>query len=166
LAKKKAAHVEVSSSSSPPPASLSGVETIVAALSELENDIDGLYIQAEEMKKRIMAHSNDEVEKLKQQIITLANEEAKRIVDSAKVEADSESEKIAELGRASVARIKKNIDSSFDRAVDSIVRAVLGETAAANTAAETTPKPETKEIKSTAPAKIKRYTSDGKLVAS
>jgi V/A-type H+-transporting ATPase subunit G/H len=161
LAKEKTAHVEISH----PPASLSGVETIVAALSQLENDIDGLYIRAEEMKKRMMAHSNEEVEKLKQQIIALANEEAKKIVDSAKAEADSESEKIAELGRASVAGIKKNINSSFDRAVDSIVRTVLGETMTPTTTTATS-KPEAKEIKSTPPAKIKKYTSDGKLVAS
>ncbi len=162
MAKEKTAHVEV-----PPAASLSEVETIVAALSQLENDIDALYVHAEEMRKRIMAHSNEEIEKLKQQIITLANEEAKRIVDSAKQEADAESEKIAELGRANVAGIKKNINSSFDRAVDSIVKTVLGETTTPTSTTQT--KSEAKEAKSTQqqqPPKIKRYTSDGKPVAS
>jgi V/A-type H+/Na+-transporting ATPase subunit G/H len=149
LAKEKTAHVEV-----PPATSLSAVETIVTALSALENDIDGLYVRAEEMKKRIMAHSNEEVEKLKQQITMLANEEAKKIVDSAKAEADAESEKIAEMGRASVAGIKKNINSSFDRAVDSIVKTVLGDTTPAAAAKA--------EAKSTQPAKIKKYTADGK----
>jgi V/A-type H+/Na+-transporting ATPase subunit G/H len=152
LAKEKTAHVEV-----PPATSLSAVETIVTALSALENDIDGLYVRAEEMKKRIMAHSNEEVEKLKQQITALASDEAKKIVDSAKVEADAESEKIAGMGRASVAGIKKNINSSFDRAVDSIVKTVLGDT----TPAATTTKAESK---STQPAKIKKYTADGKPI--
>jgi F0F1-type ATP synthase membrane subunit b/b' len=101
-----------------------------------------------------MAHSNEEVEKLKQQITMLANEEAKKIVDSAKAEADAESEKIAEMGRASVAGIKKNINSSFDRAVDSIVKTVLGDTTPAAAAKA--------EAKSTQPAKIKKYTADGK----
>lgn len=99
------------------------------------------------MKKRIMAHSNEEVEKLKQQVIAMANEEAKKIVDSARAEAEAESEKIGELGRANVANLKKNINTSFDAAVDSIVRTVLG---------DITP------VKATQPAKGKKYTQDGK----
>ena len=82
------------------------------------------------MKKRIMAHSNEEVEKLKQQVIAMANEEAKRIVDNARTEAEAESEKIGETGRANVANLKKNINSSFDVAVDSVIRTVLGDTSA------------------------------------
>jgi V/A-type H+-transporting ATPase subunit G/H len=133
LAKEKTAHAtEVHQ-----PTSHSAVETIVSALSELENDIDGLYARAEEMKKRIMAHSNEEVEKLKQQVAAMANEEAKRIVDSARAEAEAESEKINEAGRATVANLKKNINSSFDAAVDSIVRTVLGDTTQAAKAAPT-----------------------------
>jgi len=150
LAKEKTAHVEV-----PPSTSLSAVETIVTALSGLENDIDGLYVRAEEMKKRIMAHSNEEVEKLKQQITALANEEAKKIVDSAKAEADAESEKIAEMGRVNVAGIKKNINSSFDRAVESIVKTVLG---------DTTPTPVAKGSSTGSTAKIKKYNADGKPI--
>ena len=163
---KTATHVEAPTASASSP---SGVETIVAALTQLENDIDVMYVHAEEMKKRIMAHSNEEVERLKQQIIDLANEEATKIVDSAKAEADAESEKIGELGRASIAGIKKNIKSSFDRAVDNIVRTVLGETITTTTTTPAAASP--KEAKSTAvtqqqqpPPKIKRYTSDGKPV--
>jgi vacuolar-type H+-ATPase subunit H len=124
LAKEKTAHAQV-----PPATSHSAVETIVSALSGLEGDIDGLYVKVEEMKKRIMAHSNEEVEKLKQKVIAMANEEAKRIVDNARAEAEAESEKIGEVSRANVANLKKNINSSFDAAVDSIVRTVLGDTA-------------------------------------
>ena len=123
MAKEKTAHAQV-----PPPTSHSAVETIVSALSELEGDIDGFYARAEEMKKRIMAYSNEEVEKLKQQVTATANEEAKKIVDSARAEAEAQSEKIGEIGRATTANLKKNINSSFDAAVDSIVRTVLGDT--------------------------------------
>lgn len=145
MAKEKTAHAQV-----PPPTSHSAVEAIVSALSELEGDIDGLYGRVEEMKKRIMAHSNEEVEKLKQQVIAMANEEAKQIVDSARAEAEAESEKIGEMGRANVANLKKNINSSFDAAVDSIVRTVLGDTA---------------PVKAAQPAKAKKLTSDGKPAA-
>lgn len=154
--------------SHPATASFSAVEGIVAALSELENDIDGLYARTEEMKKRIMAHSNEEIEKLRQQIITLANEEAKQIINTAKTEADAESEKIAELGRVSVANIKKNINSSFDRAVDSIIKTVLGDTSASSISTQTRPQQKTEPKASSSPTgpKIKKYTSDGKPVMS
>ena len=157
MAKEKTAHADI-----PPPTSHSTVETIVSALSELENDIDRLYSHVEEMKKRIIAHSNEEIEKLKQQIINLANEEAKQIVDSAKAEAEAESENIGEVGRANLANIRKNIKASFDLTVDSIVQAVLGNT---TTMPVTTQKVEKKSQSSVPPAKIKRYTSDGEPVS-
>jgi vacuolar-type H+-ATPase subunit H len=158
LAKEKTAHADI-----PPPTSHSAVETIVSALSELENDIDGLYGRVEEMKKRIVAHSNEEIEKLKQQIINIASEEAKQVVDSAKTEAEAESENIGEVGRANLANIRKNIKASFDPTVDSIVQAVLGNTT--TTMPVTTQKVEKKSQSSVQPAKIKKYTPDGEPVS-
>ncbi len=161
LAKGKAARTDI-----PPPTSHSAVETIVSALSELENDIDGMYGRVEEMRKRIIAHSDEEIENLKQQIITLANEEAKQIVDSTKAEAEAESEEIGEIGRANLANIRKNIKASFDATVDSIVQAVLGNT---TTLPVTTQKVESQPSSSSSsvhqPAKIRKYTSDGKPVS-
>ena len=166
LAKGKAARTDI-----PPPTSHSAVETIVSALSELENDIDGMYGRVEEMRKRIIVHSDEEIENLKQQIITLANEEAKQIVDSTKAEAEAESEEIGEIGRANLANIRKNIKASFDATVDSIVQAVLGNTTT-TTLPVTTQKVETKSQPSSSssssvhqPAKIRKYTSDGKPVS-
>ena len=161
LAKGKTAHTDI-----PPPTSHSEVETIVSALSELENDIDRMYGRVEEMRRRIIAHSDEEIENLKQQIITLANEEAKQIVDSTKAEAEAESEEIGEIGRANLANIRKNIKASFDATVDSIVQAVLGDT---TTLPVTTQRMETKSQPSSSsvhqPAKIRKYTSDGKPVS-
>jgi vacuolar-type H+-ATPase subunit H len=163
LAKGKAARTDI-----PPPTSHSAVETIVSALSELENDIDGMYGRVEEMRRRIIAHSDEEIENLKQQIITLANEEAKQIVDSTKAEAEAESEEIGEIGRANLANIRKNIKASFDATVDSIVQAVLGNTT--TTLPVTTQKVESQPSSSSSssvhqPAKIRKYTSDGKPVS-
>jgi vacuolar-type H+-ATPase subunit H len=159
LAKGKAAHSDI-----PPPTSHSAVETIVSALSELENDIDTIYGRVDEMKRRIITHSDEEIEKLKQHIITIANEEAKQIVDSTKAEAEAESEKIGEIGRANLATIRKNIKASFDATVDSIVQAVLGD---ATTMPVTTQKMEKNSQPSSLnpPAKIRKYTSDGKPVS-
>jgi vacuolar-type H+-ATPase subunit H len=150
LAKGKTATTDL-----PPPTSHSTVEAIVSSLSELETDLDGLHGRVEDMRKRILAHANEEVDKLKQQVVVLANEEAKKIVEKAKVEADAESAEIAKQAEKSLAGIKKNIDSSFDKAVDSIVKTVLGE------ATPATSKSEPKADKS---AKIKKYSADGKPV--
>ncbi|HJS82284.1 MAG TPA: hypothetical protein VJ742_05555 [Nitrososphaera sp.] len=148
MAKEKTATTNL-----PPPTSHSTVEAIVSALSELETDLDGLYGRVDEMKKRIVAHSNEEIDKLRQQIVLLANEEAKKIVEKAKAEADAESADITKQAEKSLAGIKKNIDSSFDKAVDSIVKTVLGDNAPAAPAAKSETKPA---------ARIKKYTAEGK----
>lgn len=134
----------------PPPTSNSTVEAIVSALSELETELDGLYGRVDEMKRRIVAHSNEEIDKLRQQVTLIANEEAKKIVEKAKAEADAESADITKQAEKNLAGIKKNIDSSFDKAVDSIVKTVLGD----NTAAPAT--------KSEKPAsRAKKYAEQG-----
>jgi V/A-type H+/Na+-transporting ATPase subunit G/H len=106
----------------------SSVEVVINALAELEKDIDNLNSKVEDLKKRIMIYSNEEIEKLKQHIIAIANEEARKIIDTAKAEAESESAIIVTEADKNLSDIKKNIDSSHDKAVDSIVKMVLGET--------------------------------------
>jgi F0F1-type ATP synthase membrane subunit b/b' len=107
---------------------MSSVEVIINALAELEKDIDNLNLKIEEMKKRIIIYSNEQIENLKQQIISIANEEAKKIVDIAKKEAEDESSLIAKETDNRLSDIKKNIELSLDRSVDSIVNMVLRET--------------------------------------
>jgi vacuolar-type H+-ATPase subunit H len=157
LAKGKTTHTDI-----PPPTSHSAVETIVSAVSELENDIDGMYGRVEEMKRRIIAHSDEEIEKLKQQIITLANHEAKQIVDTARAEAEAESEEIGEVGRANLANIRKNIKASFDTTVDSIVHAVLSNAATLPLATQNVEKKSQSSSAVPQSTKIRKYTSDGK----
>jgi V/A-type H+-transporting ATPase subunit G/H len=134
------------------------VEVIINALADLERDIDSLNYKVEEMKKRIMIYSNEEIEKLKQQIITVANDEARKIIDNAKGEAEAESTVIVKESDRSLSAIKKNIDSSYDRAIDSIVKIVLGENTTAQRLADNTD-PRAGEI-----TKGKKYTSEGKPI--
>ena len=103
----------------------SSVEVIINALSELEKDMDNLNSRVEEMQKRLVGYSNEEIEKLNQQIIALANDEAKKIVDAAKAEAEKESSLIVAEADKNLAKIKESIDSSYDKAVDTIVNAIL-----------------------------------------
>ena len=120
----------------------SEVESIVSALGELEKEIDGMNARVDEMKKRLMARSNEQVEKLKQQLVTMANEEAKKIVQDARAEAEAESKVIIAEAEKNLLTIKKNIDSSFGRAVESIVQTVLGVEQDAYKARKSKKKPE------------------------
>ena len=86
---------------------MSSVEVIINALAELEKDIDNLNSKIEEMKKRILIYSNEQIENLKQQTISVANEEAKRIVDIAKKEAEDESSLITKESDNRLSDIKK-----------------------------------------------------------
>lgn len=104
----------------------SEVESIVSALGELEKEIDVTSARVDEMKKRLMTRSNEQVEKLKQELVAVANEEAKKIVDTAREEAEAESKVIAAEAEKNLLAIRKNIDSSFGKAVESIVQTVLG----------------------------------------
>lgn len=105
----------------------SSIEYIISALSGLENDIDNLTSRVGDMKKRLIAYSNEEIEKLKQQIITIADKEAKKIIDDTKREAEEESSVIVKEADEILAKIKKNIDSSYGKAVERVVTLILSE---------------------------------------
>jgi hypothetical protein len=101
------------------------VESIVKALSELERDIDLVNFRVEELKKRMINWSHDEIEKLKQQIITAAKEEAKQITDKARKEAEEESIIITKESEENLARIRKNIESLSDTITDNVIKMIV-----------------------------------------
>ena len=101
------------------------VESIIKALSELEKDIDMISSKVEELKKRMINQSHEEIGKLKQQIISTAQEEAKKIIDKAKAEAEEESVVITKESEENLARIRKNIDFLSDIIVDKIVKMIV-----------------------------------------
>jgi vacuolar-type H+-ATPase subunit H len=138
----------------------SSVEDIINALAELEKDMDNLNSKVEEMRKRLIVYSDEEVEKLKQQVIIIANEEAKKIVDRAKTEAEIESSMIVKETDRHFEDIKKNIDSSYHKAVDSIVKIILGDTITSNI--QQTIHDDASENTEASLKKIKKYTSEGK----
>jgi V/A-type H+/Na+-transporting ATPase subunit G/H len=111
---------------------ISSVEDIVKALSELEKEMDNLNSKVAEMKKRIIAYSTEEIENLRQQTISIANEEAKKILATARAEAEEESSMIVKETDKSLGVVKKNINSSYDKAVDNIIKMILGEFASSN----------------------------------
>ena len=95
------------------------------ALTELEHDIDLVNIKVEELKKRMINWSHDEIEKLKQQIITAAKEEAEQITNNAKKEAEEESVVITKESEENLSKIRKNIESLSDTIADKIVKLIV-----------------------------------------
>ena len=104
---------------------VANVESIINALSELEDDLDNINNKTDEMKRRLINSSHEQIEHLKENIITLANGEAKKIIDSARQEAEKESSTILKESDNELANIKKNIESSFDKAVEVAVKVIL-----------------------------------------
>jgi flagellar biosynthesis/type III secretory pathway protein FliH len=106
---------------------MSSVEQIINALSSLETDLDNLNSKVNDMKKRIIAYSATEIEKQKQKVIVIANEDAKGLIDAARKEAENESAIImAEMEKITLTT-KKNIDSSLPKAVEFVVKKILGQ---------------------------------------
>lgn len=104
---------------------VANVESIINALSELEDDLDNINNKTDEMKRRLINSSHEQIEHLKENIITLANGEAKTIIDSARQEAEKESSTILKDSDNELANINKNIESSYDRAVEVAVKIIL-----------------------------------------
>ncbi|MFZ1878461.1 MAG: hypothetical protein WAU25_15650, partial [Nitrososphaeraceae archaeon] len=104
---------------------VANVESIINALSELEDDLDNINSKTDEMKRRLINSSHEQIEHLKENIITLANGEAKKIIDSARQEAEKESSTILKESDNELANIKKNIESSYDKAVEVAVKIIL-----------------------------------------
>ena len=104
---------------------VANVESIINALSELEDDLENINNKTDEMKRRLINSSHEQIEHMKENIITLANGEAKKIIDSARQEAEKESSTILKDSDNELTNIKKNIESSYDKAVEVAVKIIL-----------------------------------------
>ena len=104
---------------------MSSVESIVSALSELESDIDSLSSKVDEMKKRLMVHSEQEISNIRERVIEIAKEEAGKIMNISKEEAEKESAKILEEADQNLTKVRINIESSFNKCVEIVLKSVF-----------------------------------------
>ena len=98
---------------------MSSAEKIISALSELENDIDSLSVKVQDMKKRIISTSDDEIAQLREKIIEVAKTESEKIISSAKQEAEEKSQKILEEAESNLTKL--SFDTSDKLVVDSVL---------------------------------------------
>lgn len=105
----------------------SHLEGVVSALSEMEKEIDVIKADVEDMKRSLVALAREEADRLKNQIISSANETMKAELDKATQEAESKSEEILKKSETEVKDLQKKIDASLEKAVDAVVKTVLGD---------------------------------------
>jgi len=103
----------------------SKVDSIIKALSGLEDDIDSLNVKVAESKKALNSKAEKEVESIMEKTTQMAQEEAKSIISQANEKAKNESNKIQASGEAKLDGIKKQIDLKFDEAVELVVSTIL-----------------------------------------
>jgi len=101
------------------------VDGIIKALSGLESDIDSLNLKLNDMKKQLNSKTQKEIESLMEKTKEIATKEAESIITESKSNAEAESQKILQKGEETFTKIKKNIDTNFDSAVDDVVSSVL-----------------------------------------
>jgi vacuolar-type H+-ATPase subunit H len=104
---------------------MSSVEKIVSALSELENDIESLSTKVQDMKKRIISTSDNEIAQLREKIIQVAKTESDKIITSARQEAEEKSQKISAEAETNLTKLRENTKLSFDKSVKLVVDSVL-----------------------------------------
>jgi V/A-type H+-transporting ATPase subunit G/H len=101
------------------------VDGIIKALSGLESDIDSLNLKLNDMKKQLNSKTQKEIENLMEKTKEIATKEAESIITESKSNAEAESQKILQKGEETFTKIKKNIDTNFNSAVDDVVSSVL-----------------------------------------
>lgn len=101
------------------------VEGIIKALSELEDDIDSLNERVDEMKKKLHARCENEIEKLREKVVGMATKESESIISQARDMANQEAKKILSEGERNLAEIKKKVGAKFDEAVEYAVSSIL-----------------------------------------
>ena len=104
---------------------MSSVEKVISALSELENDIESLSVKVQDMKKRIISSSDNEIIQLREKVIEVARTESEKIISSAKQEAEEKSQKILEEAETNLTKLRENTKLSFDKSVKLVVDSVL-----------------------------------------
>ena len=102
------------------------VETIVKALSGLEDDLDSLAVRLAEMKKSLGVKAQKEIENMMARTREIATTEAEEIISAARTSAESESSRITEDGEARLQKVRSRIDEGFDDAVNHVVYTVMG----------------------------------------
>lgn len=104
---------------------VSKVEGIIKTLTELEENIDSLNEKVADMKKKLHARTENEIENLLEKVVEMATKESESIISQTKEVANQEAKKILNDGERTLAEIKTKIDAKFDEAIEYVISSVL-----------------------------------------
>jgi vacuolar-type H+-ATPase subunit H len=107
--------------------SASPIEVTIAALAGMEKELDALKVRVEEFKREIQSLARAEAERAKQAALRLADDEARHLLERTRLAAEVEAAKIRARADETLKALGARIEQRFDRAVDDVVKAVLGE---------------------------------------
>ena len=104
---------------------VSKVEGIIKTLSELEENIDSLNEKVADMKKKLHARAENEVENLREKVVEMATKESESMISKTRDGATQDAKKILNDGEKSLAEIKTKISEKFDEAVEYTISSIL-----------------------------------------
>ncbi len=114
-----AAH-DVSSSSSK-------IEVVITSLSDMEKELDSIKVQANDAKREMISMARKEAILLKEKLVQDATRKMEQKVAVAVKENEKEAEKSISKAEDDIRVLKKKMDSRFDHAVDSVLKALIAE---------------------------------------
>ncbi|MEK6877316.1 MAG: hypothetical protein AABZ49_01675 [Thermoproteota archaeon] len=104
---------------------VSKVEGIIKTLSELEENIDSLNEKVADMKKKLHARVENEIENLREKVVEIATKESESMISKTKDAANQDAKKILNDGEKSLVEIKTKINEKFEEAVEETLSSVL-----------------------------------------
>ena len=104
---------------------VSKVEGIIKTLSELEENIDSLNEKVADMKKKLHARVENEVEILREKVVEMATKESESMISKTRDAANQDAKKLLNDGEKSLAEIKTKISEKFNDAVEDTISSIL-----------------------------------------
>lgn len=103
----------------------SKVGKIIAALGELEDDLDSLNSTVADMKRQMSIRVQNETDALYEKAREIATAEAEEIISAAREKATAEASRISDDASSKLEKIRADIDAGFDEAVGIVVSTIM-----------------------------------------
>lgn len=103
------------------------IEVTITALADMEKELDALKAKIDEFKRELQALARTEGERAKTEALRLAEDEARHRLDRTRLTAEVEATKIRARADETLKSLGTRIDQHFERAVEDVVKAVLGD---------------------------------------
>ena len=107
--------------------SSSKIEVVITSLSDMEKELDSIKLQANDAKREMISMARKEAILLKEKLVQDATKKMEQKVAVAVKENEKEAEKSISKAEDDILVLKKKMDSRFDHAVDSVLKALIAE---------------------------------------